>query len=232
VGVLVKICGVTTPEAIAAAAKAGARFVGLVFYPPSPRHLSPERALALARGAPEWLGKVGVFVDPGDDEVARVAPALDMLQLHGTESPARVAEIRARSGRAVMKAIRVAKDMDLALARDYAPVCDWLMFDAKPPKGVAGTLPGGNALAFDWRILAGGRGEAVSAGRPWMLSGGLTPENVGEALELSGAEAVDVSSGVEYKPGVKSLERIAAFLAAASTAPYRAPANEEEATRA
>lgn len=220
--IAVKICGVSAPEALAAAAQGGARFAGFVFYPPSPRHLAAEQALALARQAPAALCKVGVFVDPSDDQIAAVAAALDMVQLHGSESPARVAAIKARFGLPVVKAIKVATEDDLPEAQGYAEVADWLMFDAKPPKGAA-TLPGGNALAFDWQILAGGRARKAAAGRPWMLSGGLTVENVREAIALSGAQAVDVSSGVEDKPGVKSIARIAAFLEAVRGAPYGRP---------
>lgn len=226
--VAVKICGLTTPAAIAVAAREGARFVGFVFYPRSPRNLSPGQALALAGHVPPGLCKVGVFVDPGDEALAAARPALDMVQLHGSESPARVAEIGRRFALPVMKVIKVAGEDDPAVARDYVEVADWLMFDAKPPKGVAGTLPGGNALAFDWRLLAGSRAKSAAGGRPWMLSGGLTPDNVAEAIAVTDAEAVDVSSGVEDEPGVKSLARIAAFLAAVRGAPYGAPAGTAE----
>lgn len=212
----VKICGLSTPETLDAAIRGGARFVGFVFYPRSPRNVDPERARALARAVPEGVTRVGVVVDPADSTLAEICAAVDMLQLHGEESPVRVAEIRARFGLPVMKAIKIAQHTDLEKTALYSDVADWLMFDAKPPPGCADALPGGNAVAFDWQLLrgaAGGRGPAH--GRPWMLSGGLSFDNLAQAAEISGASVVDVSSGVEEKPGVKSVERIRAFLEAA-----------------
>ena len=203
-----KICGLNSPAAAVAAAAAGARFIGLVFYPPSPRAVTPAQAAALTALVPQQVGKVGLFVDPEDDAIAAVlreAP-LTMLQLHGSESPARVAAIRQRFGLPVMKAIGVATPEDLGRAEDYLDVADWLLFDAKPPKE-PGALPGGNARAFDWRVL-GGR----SWSKPWMLSGGLTAANLAEAVRITGAAVVDVSSGVEDRPGVKNPDRIRAFL--------------------
>ncbi len=207
-----KICGVNSPEAMEAAVAGGAAFVGLNFYPPSPRYLAPEEAARLAARAGPAVQTVGVLVDPDDElltQVLKTVP-LDMIQLHGSETPGRVAEIRGRFERPVMKAIKIAGPEDLASVESYLPVAERLLFDAKAPKSMANALPGGNALAFDWRLLAG-----RTWSRPWMLSGGLEPGNLAEAVEISGAKAVDVSSGVEDAPGVKSPEKIRAFLEAA-----------------
>lgn len=211
----VKVCGLNAPEGIAAAVAAGATHVGFIFYPPSPRAVSPERAGELARGLPGTVKRVAVLVDPSDAEIAAVVDALapDILQLHGSETPERLAEIRARFGIAVMKAIRVSNAADIEAARAFDAVADALLFDAKPPKDTAGTLPGGNGVAFDWTLLAGYAGAA-----PWFLSGGLDAENVGEAARISGARAIDVSSGVEDRPGAKNTAKIAAFLKAAHAA--------------
>jgi len=208
----VKICGLSTPESVRAAVEGGARAVGFVFYPPSPRALGPEVAGQLARLLPTGTKAVGLFVDPADDALESViarAP-LDMIQLHGDEPPRRVAQIRARFSIPVMKAMRIATADDLAPLADYEAAADWLLFDAKPPAKVA-SLPGGTGIAFDWRLM-----RTVRIARPWMLAGGLTPENLAEAVAESGARMVDVSSGVEERPGIKSLERIRAFLAAAA----------------
>jgi phosphoribosylanthranilate isomerase len=201
----VKICGLSTPETLDAAVEGGARWVGFVTYPCSPRHISTDLLRTLGARVPKSVGRVGLFVDPDDallDE--RLATgAIDMLQLHGSETPARVAALKACTGKAVMKVIKVATRADVE--RDiaaYAAVADRLMFE---PAG--GILPGGNAQAFDWTIL---RGLAVPL--PWMLAGGLTPDNVAEAVRITGAPAVDVSSGVEASRGVKSVELIRAFL--------------------
>jgi phosphoribosylanthranilate isomerase len=208
----VKICGVNAPEALAAAVEAGAEYVGLNFYPRSPRSVTPDQAAALTAAAPPQLCKVGLFVDVEDATIAKTLAAvgLDMLQLHGGESPARVAEIRARFGLPVMKAVKIAGAEDVAAAEAYLRVADRLLFDAKPPKEMTDALPGGNALAFDWRLLAGKTWPL-----PWMLAGGLDPENVAEAVRISGARAVDVVSGVEDRPGLKNPDKIHAFLAAA-----------------
>ncbi len=208
----VKICGVTTPAALRATVEAGAEYLGLNFYPPSPRSVTPDQAAALTAAAPPRLCKVGLFVDVEDETIAKTLAAvgLDMLQLHGGESPARVAEIRARFGLPVMKAVKIAGPEDLAAAEAYFRAADRLLFDAKPPKEMTGALPGGNALAFDWRLLAGKTWPL-----PWMLAGGLDPENVAEAVRISGARAVDVVSGVEDRPGLKNPNKIRAFLAAA-----------------
>ena len=209
--VAVKVCGVRAPAALDAALDAGARRIGMVFYPPSPRHVSIAEAAALAARVPAGVDRVGVFVDPDDSLLGAVlerAP-LSALQLHGRESPRRVAAIAARFGLPAIKAIPVAAAEDLALADDYAAVADRLLFDARPPAGDASALPGGNGAAFDWRLLAGRAWP-----RPWLLSGGLTPENVAEAVATGGAREVDVSSGVESAPGVKDPALIAAFFAA------------------
>lgn len=208
--VRVKICGLRTAEDVAAVAAAGAAYAGFVFFPKSPRHLSIEAARALALGAPEGLCKVALTVDAEDaalDAIIEAVP-LDMLQLHGHESPARVAEVKARYGLPVMKAMGVADEGDLSGLMEMSLAADQLLIDAKPPKGA--DLPGGNGLAFDWRLLVGRKWL-----KPWMLAGGLTPENVAQAVRLTGARQVDVSSGVESAPGVKDPARIAAFVQAA-----------------
>ena len=206
-----KICGLSTPDTVAAAIAGGARFVGFVFFPPSPRNLSPAQVAPLIRGVPAGVTRVGVFVDPDDDLLKRVLAAapLDLVQLHGDETPERVAQIKQRFGKKTMKAIKVAGESDLDAAPRYYGVADWLMFDARPPK--TATRPGGNALAFDWELL-----RARQWPLPWMLSGGLTPANVAEAVRIARAAAVDVSSGVESAPGVKDPAKIRAFLAAVS----------------
>lgn len=211
--VAVKICGLTQPEDLAVAAEAGARYAGFVFYPRSPRNVAPETAAALCRQAAPSLAKVGLFVDPADAELDAVLAQvpLDLIQLHGHESPARVAEIKARTGLPVMKAVGVGVAADLDPLWDYGLVADMLLIDARPAPGAA--LPGGNGLAFDWRLLVGKRFL-----KHWMLAGGLTPANVAEAVRLTSARAVDVSSGVESAPGVKDPARIADFVAAASGA--------------
>lgn len=210
--IAIKFCGLSRPEDVTAAVTSGARYVGFVFFEKSPRNVSVETARALALQVPAGVAKVALVVDADDTALDRIAGAvpLDMLQLHGRESPARVTEIRARYGLPVMKAIGVAEAADLAAIDTYAEVADQLLIDAKPPKGAV--LPGGNGLAFDWRLLAGRKYWTV----PWMLAGGLTPENVAEAVRLTGAKQVDVSSGVESGPGVKDPSRIAAFAAALS----------------
>lgn len=206
----VKICGLTEAAHVDAAARAGAAYVGFVFFPKSPRHLTLPQAAALALQVPMGVAKVALVVDADDaalDAIVQAVP-LDMLQLHGHESPARVAEVRARFGLPVMKAVGIAGQADLAAIAEYAQVADQILIDAKPPKDAA--LPGGNGLAFDWRLIAGREWNL-----PWMLAGGLTPANVAEAVRLTGARQVDVSSGVESAPGVKDAAAIAAFVAAA-----------------
>jgi phosphoribosylanthranilate isomerase len=209
-GVRVKICGLKTLADVQAVATAGAAYAGFNFFPKSPRSVTVDVARALALAAPEGLCKVALVVDADDavlDAITGVVP-LDMLQLHGHETPARVAEIKARYGLPVMKAIGVADEADLAALLDYSLVADQILIDAKPPKDAV--LPGGNGLTFDWRLLVGRKWL-----RPWMLAGGLTSENVAKAVQLTGARQVDVASGVESAPGVKDATRIAAFVAAA-----------------
>ncbi len=208
--VRVKICGLRTPADVAAAAGAGAAYAGFVFFAKSPRNLTTASARTLALAAPEGLCKVALTVDADDaalDAILAEVP-IDMLQLHGHETPERVAEVRARYGLPVMKAIGVAGEADLAGLIEMSLAADQLLIDAKPAPGA--DLPGGNGLAFDWRLLVGRKWL-----RPWMLAGGLTPENVAEAIRLTGARQVDVSSGVESAPGVKDHAKIAAFVEAA-----------------
>ena len=204
-----KICGLKTPETIVAAVGGGAAYIGFNFYPRSPRSVTPEDAARLAAKVPPSVSTVALVVDADDALIDRIAEALapDILQLHGGETPERVAQIRARTGRQVMKALAIATPDDIVRARTYESSADLLMFDAKPPPG---GLPGGNGLAFDWRLL-----KDATWTRPWLLAGGLTPANVSEAIRATGATRVDVSSGVEDSPGVKSPEKIRQFLAAA-----------------
>lgn len=207
----VKICGLRTLADVDAVARAGAAYCGLVFFAKSPRHLTIAAARELALAAPLGLAKVALTVNADDatlDAITEAMP-LDMLQLHGHESPDRVAEVRARYGLPVMKAVGVADEGDLAAVFDYSLVADQILIDAKPPKDAV--LPGGNGLAFDWRLVAQRRWL-----RPWMLAGGLTPENVAEAIRLTNARQVDVSSGVESAPGVKDPAKIHAFVKAAT----------------
>ena len=191
----------------------GADYIGLVFYPPSPRSVTADAAAQLAQLVPERVLRVALFVDPDDDLLRRVTSQvqLDLIQLHGSESPNRVAAIKRLTGLAAMKAIKVAVAADVETAKPYLGVADRLLFDAKAPSSMADALPGGNAVSFDWALLAG-----KSWPVPWMLSGGLNADNIVEAVRISGARVVDVSSGVESKPGVKDPARIRAFLALAS----------------
>lgn len=210
----VKICGLREPADLSAAVAAGAAYIGLVFFEKSPRHLTLDQARALAQAAPAGLAKVALVVDASDTDldalIARVP--VDILQLHGRESPERLQEVRSRYGLPVMKAVGVATAADLQALDRYAAVADQILVDAKPPKNAA--LPGGNGLAFDWSLIAGRRWPL-----PWMLAGGLTPDNVAEAIRLTGAQQVDVSSGVETAPGIKDAGLIADFCAAAQGAP-------------
>lgn len=215
---LVKICGLSTPATLAAALDAGADMVGFVFFSPSPRNLAPDVARALASQVGSRAKKVALTVDADDALVDAVVAALapDILQLHGRETPERTAALRARTGLPVMKAFGVSAAVDLVAARAYEPVVDWLLFDAKPPKGA--TRPGGNAAIFDWAIL-----DDFRTTRPWLLSGGLDASNVAEALARTKAPGVDVSSGVESAPGVKDEAKIRAFVAAARGLPSALP---------
>ncbi|MEP1537165.1 MAG: phosphoribosylanthranilate isomerase [Paracoccaceae bacterium] len=208
--VSVKICGIKELAHLDVLAKAGARYVGFVFFEKSPRFVSLDAARSLSLATPTGIAKVALVVNADDaqlDTLASTVP-LDMLQLHGTETPERVAEIKARYGLPVMKAVGVADADDVAALDRYAKVADQLLVDAKPPKH--SELPGGNGLAFDWKLIAGRRWSV-----PWMLAGGLVPDNVGEAIKLTGARQIDVSTGVESAPGEKDPNLIKAFIAAA-----------------
>lgn len=212
--VRVKFCGLCRPEDVAAAVAAGAAYVGLVFFPRSPRHLTIAEARDLALGVPEGIAKVALTVDASDEDLAAILAEvpIDMLQLHGRETTGRVAAVKARFGLPVMKAVGVAGPDDLRNLDLYGQVADQILVDAKPPKDAA--LPGGNGLAFDWRLIARRRWPV-----PWMLAGGLTPANVAEAIRLTGARQVDVSSGIESAPGVKDAGLMRAFADAARSVP-------------
>ena len=209
--VKVKICGVRTPAIVGTAAEEGADYVGLVFYERSPRYLTLAEASALAQAASGRIATVAVLVDPDDALIDRVVDQVrpDLLQLHGSETPERVAAIRARTRLPVMKALAVAEAADVAAAGAYAASADQILFDAKAAPGA--TLPGGNGVAFDWLALKG-----LTA--PFALSGGLTPDTVGAAIKLTGATLVDVSSGVERAPGEKDAELVRRFIRAAKSA--------------
>lgn len=207
--VAVKICGLTSAQAVSDAVGSGARYLGFVFFPPSPRHVGLADAALLARAVPVGVAKVALTVNADDaflDTLLADVP-IDMLQLHGHESPERVQAVRARYGLPVMKAVGVAEAADLEALDRYAQVADQLLVDAKPPQDA--TLPGGNGLSFDWRLLSG-----RDWSRPWMLAGGLSAENVAQAVALTGARQVDVSTGVESAPGQKDPVRIAEFMQA------------------
>lgn len=210
---LIKICGVTSPEAIAAAAGAGASHVGFVYFEASPRYLSPRDSMKLAKAVPDGVKRVGVFVDADDAliEKAVLAGRLDVIQLHGNEKPERVKALKARHQVRIWKAIPVSKASDLEEAKRYADFADRIIYDARTPK--ASRLPGGMGIAFDWSLL-----DRYNHKTEWGLSGGLRAENIGEAIATTGAPLVDVSSGVESEPGVKDPAKIAAFLDAAKRA--------------
>jgi phosphoribosylanthranilate isomerase len=205
-----KICGLTDETAVHTAVKHQADMVGFVFYPPSPRNVSAEQAEILLRDVPSGIDRVGLFVDPETDFLDQILAKarLDLLQLHGDETPERCRAIGVYFGLPIIKAIKVSSKADIKAAKDYEDTVDWLMFDARPPQD--GALPGGNGVAFDWTLLKG-----VEFKRPWLLAGGLTPDNLSQAVKQSGATAVDVSSGVEASPGKKDPAKIEAFLAAA-----------------
>jgi phosphoribosylanthranilate isomerase len=211
VTVQAKICGLNTAETMAAALDGGADWVGLMFFPPSPRYVNLALAKALSAQAAGRAQRVGVFVAPDNallQETLATVP-LDVIQLHGKEPPARVAAVKALTGLPVWKAVSISEQADVEHAAAYFETADRLLFDAKPPKG--SVLPGGNAVSFDWRLLTGTEWPL-----PWLLSGGLHPGNLAEAVRLTGATAVDVSSGVESAPGTKDPARIRAFLDAAA----------------
>lgn len=211
---LIKICGLSTPETLAAALDAGADMVGFVRFPKSPRHVTLDLGHRLSLQAKGRARRVVLLVDPDDEDIAQAVEAInpDLIQLHGHESPERVAEIRAMVNRPVMKAIGVAEKSDLEALAPYAETSEHILLDAKPPRG-AGALPGGNGISFDWKLL-NGLDPALSI----MLSGGLNPDNVAEAIRLTNPKAVDVSSGVESGPGLKDAGKIQAFIKAARTA--------------
>lgn len=205
----IKICGITTPDALEAAIAARADYVGFNFFPPSPRFASPMVARELADRSGGRIARVGVFVDPDDAFLAEhaIAGQLDIFQLHGDETPERVAQIRARFGVPVWKVISVAAAGDVERAKAYQGAADFILFDARTP---GGSLPGGIGLAFDWSLLGGYRGAL-----PWGLAGGLSPTNVTEAIARTGTGMVDAASGIESAPGIKDVDLIAAFCKAA-----------------
>ena len=209
---IVKICGLREARHVDAAVAAGAGLTGFVFFPPSPRNVSIEEAASLTARVPESVRKVALTVDADDDLLARIVAGagIDTVQLHGSETPARVDHVRKAFGLPVIKALPISSADDVAAARIFEGHADMLLFDAKPPADRANALPGGNGLSFDWRLIAGRRWD-----RPWMLSGGLDAGTVAPAIAAPGARAVDVSSGVEARPGVKVPHAIAAFVAAA-----------------
>ncbi|USG61445.1 phosphoribosylanthranilate isomerase [Sneathiella marina] len=206
-----KICGLSDQISVDTAVNNGARFIGLVFYPPSPRNIDPNLASQLVSKIPTNVDKVGLFVDPEDALIKTVLESvkLDWIQLHGSESPDRVRHIRQKFDTRILKAIKISDQSDFEAAKNYENVADMLLFDAKAPKHMANALPGGNGLVFDWRIMQG-----LEFSIPWMLAGGLTAENVAEAVKISGAKFVDTSSGVEIEPGRKDPAAITAFLTA------------------
>jgi phosphoribosylanthranilate isomerase len=210
---IVKICGLSTPETLDVAIESGADMVGFVFFPPSPRNISFDAALALGKRVHGRGRKVALTVDANDSVLGAVVESLrpDILQLHGKEPPARVAALKARFGLSVMKAIPVEAKSDLHMIEAYAPVADWLLFDARAPRDA--TRPGGLGRPFEWRLL-----EGLDLALPFMLSGGLDAGNVAEALRTTHAPAVDVSSGVESAPGEKDPDKIKAFIRAARQA--------------
>lgn len=202
----IKICGIKSPDILSVAASAGARFAGLVFVQQSPRYIAPEQARILALQMPTGVRSVGLFVNPDDailDNILGTVP-LDYIQLHGDESPARIQAIKSKYHVPIMKAFPVATSEDIKRVEKFSSVIDWIIFDAKAP--VESNIAGGNGIAFDWTILKGKKFL-----KPWMLSGGLTPENVGEALSMLSPDAVDVSSGVESVRGVKDAQKIKDF---------------------
>lgn len=206
----VKICGLKTPDAVDAALDHGADLLGFNFFERTPRYVPIPDAAALCERVADRAERVGLMVDFDDDTIEAILKSvpLDIIQLHGSESPKRVSEVKVRFGLPVMKACAIEDEDDVVIARAYEDVADRLLFDAKPPKGA--DRPGGNAVPFDWQVMSGETWDC-----PWLLAGGLTPENVGAAISASGAPGVDVSSGVEDAPGEKSLEKITAFLRAA-----------------
>ena len=210
----VKICGLDREEAVDATVDAGAAMAGFVFYEPSPRNLPIEDAAKLIRRVPETVETIGLFVNPDNALVTRVLDQtdLDVLQLHGDESPERIEELKTVTGLPVIKVLKIAHVDDLDNLEAYESVAERFLFDARAPEDMEKALPGGNALSFDWRLLADRDWDPS-----WILAGGLTAENVAEAIHISGANAVDVSSGVEDRPGVKNAGKITAFIDAVAS---------------
>ncbi|MBL4803185.1 MAG: phosphoribosylanthranilate isomerase [Emcibacter sp.] len=205
----VKICGLSTVQSVRAATEAGASHLGFVFFEKSPRNVTPEKVAELAADIPSSILKTGVFVNPDNQQLQRIlniAP-LNLIQLHGNESPERVQEIKKYFGLPVMKAIAISDTNDIALAKTYENSADMLLFDAKPTASLKDALPGGNGLSFDWQLIKGTDWQI-----PWMLSGGLDALNIRQAITISGAEIVDISSGIENQPGEKSIAKIKAFI--------------------
>lgn len=210
----VKICGLKDHQAVKAAVDGGARYIGFIFFPPSPRAVTPEQAIDLGQAVPADRLKVGVMVDPDDQLIEQTLPALDAFQLHGHETPERVRAVKEATGKIIIKGMSLGDASDLLPLPAYTEVADMILFDAKPPK-TPGSLPGGNGLSFDWHLL-----ERLSLHCPWMLSGGLHADNLADAVRLCRARIVDVSSGVEAEPGVKDIAKIRNFLnLAASLSP-------------
>ncbi|MGB0681621.1 MAG: phosphoribosylanthranilate isomerase [Magnetovibrionaceae bacterium] len=207
---LVKICGLKTPEAVDASVEAGADFTGFVFFEPSPRNLTPEEAATLMARVPDRVTKVALVVDPSDDHLEAIVRGSrpDLMQFHGSETPERLALVKLRYGIPVMKALPVSEPGDIAKSEAYAGIASWLLFDAKPPKDA--TRPGGNAQPFDWQLL---KNRRVSL--PWLLAGGITLDNLSDAVAISGAKGIDVSSAVESRTGEKDVDLIRRFVAAA-----------------
>lgn len=202
----VKICGIKDIDALQSCISAGANFIGFVFYPPSPRAIDIEQLESLSSIVPKDIKKVGLFVNPTDALLSQAAPHLDIIQLHGAETPIRCEEIKTLTQKSVMKAIAVASASDLTQLHLYEAVCEWILFDAKP-LDKNNTLPGGNGLTFDWELL-----KNINIQKPWMLAGGLNDENVETAISLLQPIAVDVSSGVESAPGIKNHQKISSFI--------------------
>ncbi len=205
----VKICGLSTPNTIQAAVDAGASHIGFVFYEKSPRNVTAELVADLCAKIPASVIKTGVFVNPGNDQIKSTlahAP-LDLIQLHGEETPERISEIKSRFTLPVMKAVAINCSEHIEQAKTYENIADMLLFDAKAPDTLEGGLPGGNGLSFDWQLIHGTKWQI-----PWMLSGGLSADNISQAIDISGAEFIDVSSGVESRPGEKNIAKIKAFI--------------------
>ena len=205
----IKICGLTTTSAVEAAISSGVNYLGFVFYPPSPRSLTPKLAAKISEGIPNDIKRVAVLVDPCDSLIEKINRHLspDILQLHGSESFARITDIRNRFGKKIMKAIKVSSASDFRLYKNYMDVSDMLLFDSAPPTHKTNILPGGNGIAFDWKLL-----QSTSIEKPWFLSGGLSISNVENAVRVTGARAIDISSGIEDNTGAKSIDKIIEFM--------------------